>query len=164
MVGRVSRQHRAQWLFRVCQLLWEDVGANRWIELFCTFSLVNTLLARRVLQCSRRSLTQNQRRQSFTKSFPPRVTSSSLLIERFTKTGSVVFNCGGSGNVVFTAALYWIDSLQSILFVIITALHPCGSDSSYWTKKSTPLELAASSFVRSGTVRIDRALCAVIFF
>lgn len=47
--------------------------------------------------------------------------------------------------------------------MIITALHLCGSDSSYWTKKST-LELAASSFVRSGTVQIDRALCAVIFF
>lgn len=131
------------------------------MELVAIFSFVNTILAQ---QCSKCSLTQNQNQDSLPKSFPPRVISSSLLIERFTKKGSIVFNCGSSGNVVFTAALYWIDSLQSILFVIITALHPCGSDSTYWTKKSTALELVLSSFVRSGTVRIDRALCAVIFF
>lgn len=78
MPTRVSREHGAEWLFRVCQVLWRDVGANRWMQPSHTFSLVNTLLAPRVLQRSRRLLTQNRRRQRFTKSFPPRVISSSL--------------------------------------------------------------------------------------
>lgn len=112
-----------------------------------------------------RHWTKVRKAQCSTKPFPPRIISTAAAAAPYSwkdpqKTGldSIIFYCGRSGNVIFTAALHWIESLaNNVICDYYRGLHPRGSDS-YQTKKSTVFQLTLSSSVKSCTVWIDRAL------